>query len=155
MCLMQKRHLSHEFCFAMSHRAVDHVFSVNELTVVAVQSFSHVQLFVTPWTAACQASLSFTVSWNLLKLMSIESVMPSKHLTLCCPLLLLTSIFPGIKIFSNELALRIWWKKMDASALVLPMSIQGWFPLGFAGLIFLLSTDSSVLNFLYGWEVTS
>ena len=82
MCLMQKRHLSHEFCFAVSHRAVDHVFSVNELTVVAVQSFSHVQLFVTPWTAACQASLSFTVSWNLLKLMSIESVRPSNHLIL-------------------------------------------------------------------------
>ena len=111
MCLMQKRHLSHEFCFAVSHRAVDHVFSVNELTVVAVQSFSHVQLFVTPWTAACQASLSFTVSWNLLKLMSIESVMPSKHLTLCCPLLLLPSIFPSIRLFSSESTLCIRWPK--------------------------------------------
>ena len=62
----------------------------------------HVRLFVTPWTAACQAPLSFTVSRNLLKLMSIELVMPSNHLILCCPLLLLPSIFPGLRIFSNE-----------------------------------------------------
>ena len=72
-----------------------------------VQSLSHVQLFTTPWTAACQASLSFTISWSLLKLMSIESVMPSKYLILCCPLLLLPSIFPSIKVFSNESALCI------------------------------------------------
>ena len=62
---------------------------------------SRVQLFATPWTAACQASLSITSSRNLFKLMSIESVMPSKHLILCCPLLLLPSIFPSIRVFSN------------------------------------------------------
>ena len=61
---------------------------------------SHVQLFVTPWTAASQAPLSFTISWSLLKLMSTVSVMPSNHLILCCPLLLLLSIFPSIRVFS-------------------------------------------------------
>ena len=77
----------------------------------SVQSLSHVQLFVTPWTAAHQASLSITNFWNLLKLMSIESVMPSNHLILCHPFLLLPSIFPSIKVFSNESALRIRWPK--------------------------------------------
>ena len=66
---------------------------------------------VTPWTAARQASLSITNFWNLLKLMSIQSVMPSNHLILCCPLFLLPSIFPSIKVFSNESALRIRWPK--------------------------------------------
>ena len=66
-------------------------------------------LFVTPWTAAHQASLSFTTSQSLLKLMSIELVMLSNHLILCCPLLLLSSIFPSIRVFSNESALRIRW----------------------------------------------
>ena len=66
---------------------------------------------MTPWTAACQASLSFTISWSLLKLMSIESVMPSNHLILCCPLLLLPSIFPSIRVFSSESALHIRWPK--------------------------------------------
>ena len=68
----------------------------------SVQSLSHVQLFVTPWTAAHQASLSITNSWSLLKRMSIESVMPSNHLILCRPLLLLPSIFPSIRVFSNS-----------------------------------------------------
>ena len=77
----------------------------------SVQFLSHVRLFTTPWTAAHQASLSITTSWSLLKLMSIESVMPSSHLTLCHPLLLLPSIFPSIRVFSNELALRIRWPK--------------------------------------------
>ena len=66
---------------------------------------------MTPWTTAHQASLSFTTSWSLLKLKSIESVMPSNHLLLCCPLLLLPSIFPSIRAFSNELALLIRWPK--------------------------------------------
>ena len=74
-----------------------------------VQSLSHVQLFATPWTAARQASLSFTISWSLLKLMTIESVMPSNHLILCRSLLLLLSIFPSLRVFSNELALCIRW----------------------------------------------
>ena len=87
----------------------------------SVQSLSRVQLFATPWTAACQASLSITNSWSLPKLMSIESVMPSNHLILCCPLLLLPSIFPSIRVFSNESALCI---RVSASASVLPMNIQ-------------------------------
>ena len=77
----------------------------------SVQSLSRVWTFVTPWTTACQASLSITNSQGLLKLMSIESVMPSNHLILCHPLLLLPSIFPSIRVFSNESALRIRWPK--------------------------------------------
>ena len=77
----------------------------------SVQLLSRVQLFVTPWIAAHQASLSITNSRSLLKLMSIESVMPSNHLILCHPLLLLPSIFPSIRVFSSELALRIRWPK--------------------------------------------
>ena len=76
-----------------------------------VQSLSHVWLFATPWTAACQASLSITKPQSLLRLMSIESVMPSNHLILCCSLLLLLSIFPNIRVFSTESALLIRWPK--------------------------------------------
>ena len=75
----------------------------------SVQSLSHVQLFVTPWTAAGQDSLSITNYWSLLKLMSIAFVMPSNHLILCCPLLLVPSIFPSISVFSKESVLRITW----------------------------------------------
>ena len=77
----------------------------------SVQSLSCVQLFVTPWAAACQASLSITNSQSLLKLMSIESVMPSNCLNLCHPLLLLSSLFPSIRVFSNESILQIRWPK--------------------------------------------
>ena len=77
----------------------------------SVQSLSCVRLFATPWTAAHQASLSITNSWSLLKLMSIDSVMPSNHLILCRPLLLLPPIPPNIRIFSNESALRMRWPK--------------------------------------------
>ena len=77
--------------------------------VSSVQSFSHVRLFATPWTKACQASLSITNSWSLPKLMSIDSVIPSNHLIVCCPLLLPPSISPSIRVFSNESALRIRW----------------------------------------------
>ena len=76
-----------------------------------VQLLSCVQLFATPWTAAHQASVSFTVSWSLLRLMSNASVMTANHLILCCPLLLLPSIFPSIRVFSNESVLRIRWSK--------------------------------------------
>ena len=86
--------------FQMNHFFISIQFSLD-------QSLSHVRLFPTLWIAACQASLSITNSWNLLKLMSIESVMPSNHLILCHPLLLLPSIFPRIRIFSSESALRI------------------------------------------------
>ena len=77
----------------------------------SVQSLSCVQLFATLWTAAHQASLSITNSWSLLKLKSIRSVMPSNHLILCHPLLILPSIFPSIRVFSNESVLRIRWPK--------------------------------------------
>ena len=77
----------------------------------SVQLLSHVQLFVTPWTAACQASLSITNSQSIPKLMSIELVMPSNHLILCRPLFLLPSIFPSIRVFSNESALHVRWQK--------------------------------------------
>ena len=77
----------------------------------SVQSHSHVWLFVTPWNAPCQASLSITNSWSLLKLMSIESVMPSNHFILCHPLLLLPSILPSIRVFSNESVVHIRWPK--------------------------------------------
>ena len=85
--------------------------SLNCLAVVVDQLLSHVRLSETPGTAVHQASLSFTISWNLLKLMSIESVMPSNHLILCHPFLLLPSIFPSIRVFSNESALHIRWPK--------------------------------------------
>ena len=81
------------------------------LNCVVVQSLSHVRLFATPWTAARQASLSFNISWSLLKFMSIKSVMPANHLILCHPLLLLPSVFPSIKVFSNESVLHIRWPK--------------------------------------------
>ena len=81
------------------------------LFVVLVQLLSHVQPFATPWTAACQASLSIINSWSPPKPMSIVLVMPANHLILCCPLLLLPSIFPSIRVFSNESALRIRWPK--------------------------------------------
>ena len=87
-----------------THRVLGHLFTV-------VRSLSCVQLFVTPWTAARQASLTFTISQSLLELMSVELMMPSNHLILCHPLLLLPSILPRIRVFSSELALCIQWPK--------------------------------------------
>ena len=84
-------------------------FYSSRLRLSPVQSVSHVWLFATPWTAARQASLSFAISQSLLKLMSIESVRPTNHLVLCYPLLLLPSIFPSIRVFSNESVLHIRW----------------------------------------------
>ena len=83
----------------------------SETGISSVQSLSHVRLFATSWTAACQGSLSITNSWSLPKLVSIELVMPSNHLIISCPLLLLPSIFPSIRVFSNESALCIRWPK--------------------------------------------
>ena len=97
------------------------------LFLYLVHSFRHIQLFATPWTTVHQTSLSITNSWSLLKLMAIESVMPSNHLILCLPLLLLPSIFPSIRVFSNESDLCIRWSKcsgVSASASVLPVNIQ-------------------------------
>ena len=110
--------------------------------VVVIQLLSHVQLSMTPWTAARQSSLSSSISLSLLKLMSIESMIPSNHVILCC-LLLLSSIFPSIRVFSNELAFHIGGQSIGASASVFPMNIQGWFPLGLTGLIYLLSKGLS------------
>ena len=100
------------------------------------QSLNHVQLFTTPWTEARQASPSITNTWRLLKLMSIKSVMPSNHLILCHPLLLY-SIFPSIRVFSNRSAHCIRWQSigLSASTSVLPMNIQDRFPLGWTGWI--------------------
>ena len=83
----------------------------NLLPFSSVQLLSHVRFFATLWTAACQASLSITESWTLLRLMSFQSVMPSNHLILCHPLLLPPSIFPSIRVFSNESVIRIRWPK--------------------------------------------
>ena len=110
----------------------------------SVQSLSHVRLFVTPLTAAHQALLSCTISWSLLKCMSIESVTPSNHLILCCPLLLLLSVFLSIRVFSNESVLCIRWPKYWRFGFSISYSnnMQGWFPLELTGLISLLSRDS-------------
>ena len=111
--------------------------------------FSHLVMSdsLQPRTAARQASLSITNSWSLLKLMSIESVMPSKHLILCHPLLLLPSLFPSITVFPNESVLRIRWPKYCSFSLSNSPSneIQGWFPLGLTGLILLLCKGLSRL----------
>ena len=115
-----------------------------KLGVVSVQSLSHVWLFVTPWTAACQVSVSSTISQSLLKLMSIESMMPSNHFILCCPLLALNlsqhqrSFLIGQLFASGGQSIGV-----SASASVLPMNIQGRFALGLAGLISLQSKDLS------------
>ena len=93
----------------------------------SVQSLSHVRLFATPWTAARQASPSITNSRSSLKLMSIESVMPSNHLILCYPLLLLLSILPSIRVFSNESFLHIWWPKYwSFSFSISPSDLPTW-----------------------------
>ena len=120
--------------------------------ISSVQSFSHVWLLTTTWTAALQASLSITNSRSLLKLMSIESVMPSDHLILCHPYLLPHSIFPGIKVFSiSQLFFSISQlfasggqrTGVSASTSVLPMNTQGWSPLWWTGWISLQSKGLS------------
>ena len=80
---------------------------IRDVAVAVVQSLSHVQLFVTPWTAAHQVPVLFTISWSLLRFMSLDFVMLSNHLILCCPLLLLPSTFPSIRVFSNKSTLHI------------------------------------------------
>ena len=89
---------------------MNQLIHVNNFAFFVVQSLNHVQLFVTPWTTVCHASLSFTISLSMLRFMSIESVMFPNHLILC-RLLLLPSIVPSIRVFSNELALHIRWPK--------------------------------------------
>ena len=101
-----------------------------------------VQFFVTPWTAACLASLFFTIFQSLFKLMSIKSAMPSNHLILCNPLLLLLSVFPSIRVFSNGQSM-----EASTSAPVLPMIIQDWFPSGLTGFISFLSKGLSKVSY--------
>ena len=115
--------------------------------ILLVQSLSCVQLFVTPWTAARQASLSITNSRGLLRLMSIESVMPSNLLILCRLLLLLASIFPSIRVFSNESTLHIRWPKYWSFSLSISPSNehQDWSTLGWTGWISLQSKGLSSL----------
>ena len=136
-----------------------------------VQLLSPVRLFATPWTAARQASLSIANSQSLLKLMSIELVVPFNHLILCHPILCLPSIFPSIRVFSNESALHIRWPNIGASASisVLPMNTRDWSPLVWTGWISLQSKglsrvfskpqfkniNLSVLSFLYSPTLTS
>ena len=100
----------------------------------SVQLLIHDQVFASPWTVACQASLSITISWSLFKLLSVESVMPSNHLTLCCPLLLLPSIFPSIRVLSNESVLVIRWPKYWSFCFSPANELSG-FPSGLTGLI--------------------
>ena len=108
----------------------------------SVQSLSHVRLFATPWIAAHQASLSITNSWISPKLMPIESVMPSSHLILCRPLLLLPPIPPSIRVFSNESTLRMRWPKYWCFSF-LPKNTQDWSPLEWTGWISLQSKGLS------------
>ena len=121
-------------------------FFLNNLSIgiSSVQSLSHVQLFVTPWTAAYLASQSIADSGCLFKLMSIGSMMPSNYLILSRPLLP-PSIFPSIRVFSSESILRIRWPKYWSFSFstVLPMNIQDWFPLGLTGWISLQSKGLS------------
>ena len=137
----------------------------------SVPSLSHVQLFETPWTEACQASLSITNSRNLLKLMSIESLMPSNHLFLCCLLLLLPSIFPSIGGLSNESVLCIRWPKCLSFSFILSLSNEysglisfmiDWFDLlavqgtlEYSPTPQFKSINSLVLSLLYGLILTS
>ena len=124
---------------------VEEEFCFLPLLFSSVQSLSRVQLFATPWTAAHQSSLPVTNSWSLLKLMSIQSVMPSNHLILCHPLLLPPSIFPSIRVFSNESVLRIRWPKYWRFIFsISPSNIySGLIPLGWTGWISLQSKGLS------------
>ena len=141
-------------------------------SISSVQLLSHVWLFVTPWTAAHQASLSITNSWSLLQFMSIESVMRSNHLILCCPLLLPPSIFPNIRVFSNESILQIRWPKYwSFSFSISPSNEYSWtisFRMDWLDLLAVQGTlkiplqhhslkniNPSVLSFLYSPTLTS
>ena len=99
------------FCNTMKSWGAGHLIFRRIQVFAVIHWLSRVQLFETPWNAGCEASLSFTLSGNLLKLMFVEWVMPSDHCIVFCPLLLLPSIFPSIRVFCNELALRIRWPK--------------------------------------------
>ena len=118
------------YCQTIIHHSCEYRFIYTYVCMFSsVQSLSHVWLFAAPWTAGCQASLSITNSWSLLKLMSITSVMPSKHLILCQSLLLSPSISPSMRVFSMSQVLASSGQStgVSASPSVLPMNIQDWF----------------------------
>ena len=126
-----------------------------QLSSVIHQAFSPVQLFVKPWNAACQASLSITNFWSFLKLMSIESVMSSNHLILSHPILLSPSIFPRIRVFSNESVLHIRWPKYWSFSFSISPSKEysGWSPLEWIGWISLQSKGlSRVFSNITVWK---
>ena len=148
-----------------------HIYTYIHIQFSSVQSLSHVRLFATPWTTAHQASLSITNSWRPPKPMPIKSVMPSNHLILCRPLLLLPSIFNSVRVFSNESLFASGGQSIgvSASTSVLPMNTQDWSPLGWTSWISFSPRDSqessptpqfksinsSVLSFLYSPTLTS
>ena len=135
-----KVHLIKAVVFPVVMHGCESLTIKKAVVAVVVQSLSHVQLFVTSWTASHQASLSFTISQSLLKLMSIESAMPSNHLILCRPLLLLPSIFPSIRVFSKESVLHIRWPKYwSFSFSISPSNEHSQFPSGLTSLISLQS----------------
>ena len=122
------------------------------LSFVVVQYLSYVWLFATPWNVACQGPLSSIVSWNLLKFLSIELVMLSNHLILCHPLLLLPSIFPSIRIFSDELALRIRWPQYWSFSFSISPSSEYSGLISFIGLISLHSRGLSRVSPAQVWK---
>ena len=135
--------LCQTFCWMPEFKAKAQLISL--VIISSIQLLSREWLFATPWTAVHQASRSITNSWSLLKLMSIESMMPSNRLILCCPLLLPPSIFSSIRVFSDESVLCIRWPSngVSPSASVLQMNIQDWFPLGWTSWISLHSKGPS------------
>ena len=132
---------------------------------LVVQSLSRVRLSAASWTVAHQASLSFIISWNLLKLMSIESVMPSSHLILCRPLLLLPPIPPSIRVFSNESALRMRWPKYCSFSISISPSkeipglisfrMDGWISLQSKGLSRVFSNTTVQRHQFFGAQLSS
>ena len=124
------------------HHSYNFYFVWFSVLFVVVQWLSWVWFFATPWTAACQASLSFTIFWSLFKLMSIELVMPSNHLILCHSLLLLPSIFPRLRSFPMSQHFASDGQSIGSSASASVLPVQGWSP----GLIFLLSKKSRVFS---------
>ena len=174
--LLEKKMSAHSSILAWRIPWTDHGIakSSNTFTFSSVQSLSCVRLFAIPWTAACQASLSITNSQRLLKHMSIKLVMPSNHLILCCPLLLLPSIFPSIRVFSSESVLHIRWPKYWSFSFSISPSNEhsglisfkiDWFDFLEVQGVFstqessptpqFKSISSLALNFLYGATLTS
>ena len=169
-CLSRKNMVNILMLFLLAIFLSQMLFYIVEF-ISSVQSLSCVQLFATPLTAACQASLSITNSQSLLKLMCIALMMPSNHLILCHPLLLLPSIFPSIMAFSMSWFFASGGQSIGVSALasVLPMNTQDWSPWGWTGCISLQSKglsrvfsnttvqkhQSSALSFVYSPTLTS